>query len=194
MTSTNVAKNKGLPLLAWSVQAPLYDVNNQQYNYAMTDYKDFKQSHEEFKKSHRLGIEDRTNENGLLWYAQDYYNTYVVVSKEIPIKLLTVKLYLLCHSIELAIKSWLRREGYSVKELVKFDHDLVALIHELIEKFEVKFPKEVVATIALINYYYDTKQLEYFDRGSKTFPDLEYLRYCAELVLHKARTRINEKN
>lgn len=160
----------------------------------MSTYQEFKKSHEEFKKAHRSGAEERTDENGLLWYAQDYYNTYMVVSKEVPIKLLSVKMYLLCHSIELAIKAWLRKEGYTVKALRKFDHDLIALIHELIDEYNADFSKEVISAIALINYLYDTKQLEYFDRGFKTFPDLEYLRYCAELVLYKARERIQEKS
>lgn len=158
----------------------------------MSSYPISRQRHEEFKKAHKFELEERTNERGLLWYAEDYYSTYVVVAKEVPVKLLTVKLYLLCHSIELSLKSWLRNEGYTVKDLMKFDHNLMALIYELIDKFKVKFPKEVLSTIELVNYYYDTKQFEYFDRGSKSFPDLENLRYCAELVLYEARNKIRK--
>lgn len=148
--------------------------------------------HAEYQKAHRLEIEERTTDRGLLWYANDYYQAYLTLREAHPkdTELMSPKFYLLCHALELAFKSWLRKEGYTVKQLVKFDHNLIALLSEIIDKHNVIFPPDAVQAIDLANDYYNTKQYEYFTRGLKTVPDPDHLSMYVKLFLGMTKSHV----
>lgn len=137
-------------------------------------------------------MEQRTDDRGLLWYANDYYKSYLTLQEKYPdvTDLLSPKFYLLCHALELALKSWLRKEGYTVKQLVKFDHNLIALLAELIDNHGVIVPPDAIQAIELANDYYDTKQYEYFVRGAKTFPDPNHLSGYVRLFLGTTKSHV----
>lgn len=148
--------------------------------------------HEEYQKAHRQEVEARTDEKGLLWFANDYYQAYLTLQESHPkdVDLLSPKFYLLCHALELAIKSWLRKEGFTVKQLVKFDHNLIALLAELIDNHGVVCAPAMIQEIELANHYYNTKQYEYFVRGAKTLPDPSHLSSTVKMFLGMTKSHV----
>lgn len=158
----------------------------------MTYGDEAKLRHAEYQKAHRQGVEERTDEKGLLRFANDYYMAYLTLKQAYSkdIELISPKFYLLCHALELALKSWLRKEGYTVKQLVKLDHNLIALLSDIIEKYNVVFPPDAVQAIEQANYYYDTKQYEYYVRGSKSFPDPDHLASYVKLFLGMTKSHV----
>jgi hypothetical protein len=88
------------------------------------------------------------------------------------------------------MKSWLRHEGHSTKQLRDFGHDLMALLSELIEKHGVTVAPGSVQSIDLANMYYDTKQYEYFIQGSKSLPDPRHLSVYVKMFLGMTKSHI----
>jgi hypothetical protein len=128
----------------------------------------------------------------LLWFANDYYKAFLAL-QEGHVKdteLIIPRFYLLCHALELAMKSWLRNEGFTVKQLMRFDHNLIALLSELVDNHGVVLPPEAIQTIELANHYYNTKQYEYFVSGSKTLPDPAYLSTYVQMFLGATKSHI----
>jgi hypothetical protein len=148
--------------------------------------------HEEYKKAHYKEVEERTDDRGLLWFANDYYQSYLTLQETHPkhTELLSPKFYLLCHAFELTIKSWLRKEGWTTKQLRDMDHNLIALLAELIDNHGVVVPPDAIQAIELANHYYNTKQYEYFVRGAKTLPDPEHLSTYVRLFLGMTKSHV----
>lgn len=158
----------------------------------MTYGDEAKLRHQEYQKAHRQEVEERTSDRGLLLYANEYYQSYLALqsTNPKPTDLLSPKFYLLCHALELSFKSWLRKEGFTVKQLVKFDHNLIALLSELIDNHGIVVPPDAIQAIELANHYYDTKQYEYFVRGAKTFPDPDHLSSYVQLFLGMTKSHV----
>jgi hypothetical protein len=82
--------------------------------------------------------------------------------------------YLLGHSLEVGIKSFILSKGANQKCLRDIGHDLIKAVEWSkpcgIESY-FTFSNEQVEMIMLLNKYYKTKEFEYRKTGNKTFPD-----------------------
>lgn len=140
-------------------------------------------------------LEKRTTPQGLLRYAQEYFNAYKIINDKEPdkIKLYQVKFYLLCHAVELALKAYLKHKGYALKVLKsqKFGHDLKKLIDELMDKHQFLFSKDDYIRLCMINDYYCTKQLEYFRTGYKALPDIKEVEGITNLIVQVIFVRVH---
>tara|TARA_B110001469_G_C9586193_1_gene290805 strand:- start:673 stop:1128 length:456 start_codon:yes stop_codon:yes gene_type:complete len=95
----------------------------------------------------------------------------------------TPAFYLVSHSIELFLKSYLRGKNENLKELRKVGHDLVKALNQcedlgLNELIEIK--EESKAEIALLNQTYASKDFEYFKSGYYQLPYYERVCFFAE--------------
>lgn len=117
-------------------------------------------------------LEERTTARGLLNYAQEYYAAYELVQRQHPklTEFFAVKYYLLCHSLELTMKAWLRHRGVTYTEMKKLGHDLEKIMTVLYEQHQLLFSAESQAMIRIVNQHYSQKEFEYSLRGTKSVP------------------------
>jgi hypothetical protein len=103
----------------------------------------------------------------------------------------TPSYYLLCHSVELALKAFLKTKGFS-DDLMKskeLGHNLTRLMDESLRHGladVVKMDDTALEIIHVVDEYYRTKGFEYLLPGFKTYPRLEDL----EAVVKKLITEI----
>jgi len=134
-------------------------------------------------------LDERTSARGLLNYAQEYYAGYEVIQKNHP-KLtdyFAVKYFLLCHSLELTMKAWLKKNGLNYSDLKRHSHDLEKLMTTLHDKFQLQFDAKSQAMIRLVNQHYSKKDFEYALRGAKSVPEITDLAQTVHLLISKAR-------
>jgi hypothetical protein len=97
--------------------------------------------------------------------------------------------YLLGHSIELALKSFLLANGTSPGTLKKkVGHNLAKAAHRVINAGSNSVSpivQEHLGDIDLLNHYYQAKELEYRVTGSKTYPTKESLLAFLDAVIPK---------
>jgi len=90
-----------------------------------------------------------------------------------------VAYYLVGHSIELSLKSYLYAKNYDKNKLRrKFGHDLSTLLTECRKRKlgrEIKVKKKEAAAIELLNTAYKSKGFEYLEYGSYSFPEYDYI-------------------
>lgn len=143
---------------------------------------------------HTEEIEERTTPMGLWRYSYEYYKGYTIIKKAEPseLSLVPVKFFLLCHSIELAFKAYLKHKGYTVKQLKNFRHNLEQLMDELNSKHEINLSPNFVKVILDANVYYNSKQYEYFQSGYKILPDILNLENLARLFISKVEKKLRE--
>jgi len=137
-------------------------------------------------------LDKRTTPQGLLRYAQDYYRGFEIIHTQAPkgMEMYQVKFFLLCHSMELAMKSLLRLKGYSRKQLMNdFGHDLVKILQELGAN-EIIFDKKSYVVVSMANQLYKTKQFEYFQTGYKELPAITDLASTSHLFITKMLYRL----
>jgi hypothetical protein len=96
--------------------------------------------------------------------------------------------YLVGHSIELSLKSYLSAKGYSVNKLryKPYGHNLVSLVKESRKRKlgrEAKLNKYQIQAIELFNTVYQKKDLEYLTYGNYRLPEYWYIYEIAELLL-----------
>jgi hypothetical protein len=134
-------------------------------------------------------LEERTTARGLLNYAQEYYAAYELVQKQHPklTEYFAVKYYLLCHSLELTMKAWLRKKGATYTEMKKLGHDLEKMMIVLHDEHSLLFSAEGQAMIRLVNQHYSQKEFEYSLRGAKSVPVITELAGVVHLLISKAR-------
>lgn len=135
-----------------------------------------------------MSLEKTISAKGIFRFSVNYLDAYFIIKKSEPqwSKLFEVKYYLVCHSMELMLKSYLRDKGYSRKQLLEFGHDLMELALELKNKFSFPFQKSDMAYISNISSYYATKQFEYIQTGYKIISDLDEI----EEIVVRVRTMI----
>ena len=138
-----------------------------------------------------LIIPDRTNSMGLWTYAKAYLDAAkTVVSTSDKELVPTPVYYLVCHSIELILKAFLRGSGEELEGLKKIGHDLNRCLNKA-EKKGINqyycFTQSQKEAIDLINDYYGSKELEYISTGSKTFPKYKILDEIADGLLASLR-------
>jgi hypothetical protein len=124
---------------------------------------------------------NRTNSMGLWTHAQEFYVASCVLVQPEHSHLIDPSYYLISHSIELALKAFLRGNGISLDELKNFKklgHDLEKLLERAVslelELYLMLSQKDKFA-ISEINEYYKNKELEYIVTGYKSYPKIEFL-------------------
>ena len=117
--------------------------------------------------------------------AREFLDAAHLVRREKPVWFAPTY-FLVCQSIELSLKAFLRGSGYSDKQLRQLGHDLDACIAAArvadIES-HVSLSEAVVAAIGVINPYYDLKDLQYSMSGYKSYPPPESLLALAERLV-----------
>jgi len=105
--------------------------------------------------------------------------------------------FLVCQSIELALKAYLRGSGKDEDFLVnKCRHDIVITL-DAAEKCGltnlVKFEPPERAVLNLANQHYSSKALQFTIVGAYTYPDFEVLLMLAEKLITKIEAFCIEK-
>lgn len=123
----------------------------------------------------------KTTPVGLTRYAHDFFDSARALEDQLgkatsfelvsPIP----SLYLIGHSIELALKAYLLQHGLTLRELrhKQYGHDLHACqrkAKELGLDAIVSFHSAEEGAVELLNNLYSTKQLEYIVTGTKYMP------------------------
>jgi HEPN domain-containing protein len=124
-----------------------------------------------------MGKIDRTTPRGLWRYANEFFESAVLTRKEKG-KFFVPSYYLICHSLELALKAFLRAKGKHLPFLKRLGHDLEKLVVQA-ENYGISnhggISEKLKVSIKLVNQYYKTKQFEYISVGSKILPDIDIL-------------------
>ncbi|WP_252270984.1 hypothetical protein [Pseudomonas subflava] len=147
---------------------------------------------------------ERTTPIGLARYAHEFYGAAKAVevqsATENPRKLIPSipSLYLIGHSIELGLKSYLLNKGVQLRELrsKKYGHDLHAChrkAKELGLLSHVKFKPEEEGAMELLNQLYSTKQLEYIVTGAKALPIFEQVESFARTLINGVSIQVGYK-
>lgn len=123
----------------------------------------------------------KTTPIGLARYAHDFFDSARAVEDQLgkgtnfdlvsPVP----SMYLIGHSIELALKAYLLQHGLTLRDLrsQKYGHDLHACQIKAIElglATFVNFHPAEEGAFELLNNLYSTKQLEYIVTGTKYMP------------------------
>ena len=110
--------------------------------------------------------------------ARDFLEAAQIIRSQKPVAFFTPAYFLVCQSIELSLKAYLRGLGYSDRQLRAVGHDLVKCVEaaksEAVDE-HVDLSEPDLAAIALVNPYYLYKDLQYSTSGYKSFPDIDYL-------------------
>jgi hypothetical protein len=124
---------------------------------------------------------DRTPSSGLWSFANEYYRAALLVQVrgESVLAYTTVHYYLVCHSIELVLKAFLRAKGYWIQNLRdQFGHDLELALTEARKQGLGEFcsvSDEFVEHLRRANFYYRLKDFEYIVAGVMHLPSLDVL-------------------
>ena len=115
---------------------------------------------------------DRYTSMGISNDAREFLDAAHLVRRDKPVWFAPTYL-LVCQSVELSFKAFLRASGYSDKQLRRISHDLdkcVAAATAAGIENHIKLSKADVAVIAAINKYYRPKDLQYSRSGYKSYP------------------------
>ena len=124
---------------------------------------------------------NRTNAIGIARYAREFYATAIAADNDVGMKpgfeivAPIPVMYLVGHSIELGLKSYLLYKGVPLDDLPKkkYGHDLIKCFmkaKELGLLDVVNFEQGEIEGLEVLNELYSTKQLNYIVTGSKQFP------------------------
>ena len=103
--------------------------------------------------------------------------------------------FLVCQSIELSFKAFLRGSGYSDTQLRRIGHDLDASASAAIAAgvaSYISLSEQDIAAIAAVNPYYRFKDFQYSVSGSKSFPHPDVLLELAERLWQNLRVFCEE--
>lgn len=136
----------------------------------------------------------KTTPSGLARYAHDFFDSARAMENQLnnttPFELVSPmpSLYLIGHSIELALKAYLLHHGQTLRELrsMKYGHDLHACqkkAKELGLSGLVNFHPAEEAAVELLNNLYSTKQLEYIVTGTKYLPTFQLVESFARRLI-----------
>lgn len=130
---------------------------------------------------------------GLHRFAQEYLSIVRIPEKNTPFS--PVPYFLICRSIELSLKAFLRVKNIPMSKLRKkgiYGHDLETLLNNAkklgIDRC-VPFTKNIQKEIRKANEYYNNKEFEYYEalsgmKGYTELPDLLILKgFADELVI-----------
>ena len=134
---------------------------------------------------------------GFFVYASSYKRAAETLMAQGTSELLVPTIYLLAHSLELALKSYLLFKGVAAKTLAKqpYRHDVAHCLSEaeaqgLFGSKKLTVPqREAVASASAM---FDKKELNYFYEKPAVFPDMEALRSALHAILSAVFDRISE--
>lgn len=97
----------------------------------------------------------------------------------------SVRYFLYCHGIELALKAFLVSQGTTDKKLRRIGHDLIVAFKAArrYESFKLLFDDKDRNLLAWLNSYYKDKEFEYLFVGLKSYPIPEAVHELAERFL-----------
>ncbi len=126
----------------------------------------------------------------LIRYASDYYKAYEALVEKYPKfgDLFPVKYFLVCRSLELAMKAYLRESGLTKQEVKSHSHDLEKLM-KAVQVKGVVFSPIIQETIKFVNLTYRPKDFEYPEMGTKEVPELSPLASMVSLVINLATSK-----
>jgi hypothetical protein len=104
--------------------------------------------------------------------AREFLDAAHLVRREKPVWFAPT-FFLVCQSVELSLKAYLRGSGYSDKQLRQLGHDLdecVAAARAAGLESHVRLSHAEAAAIGMINSYYHSKNLQYSTSGYKSYP------------------------
>ena len=124
---------------------------------------------------------EKTTPIGLIRYAQDFYDCAIAADRVVGMRpgyeiiAPTPVMYLVGHSIELCLKSYLLFCGVSIKVLRNkpYCHDLTECYKKAKELglySHVELSKDDEEVIEILSALYSKKLLNYIEVGEKTFP------------------------
>ncbi len=140
---------------------------------------------------------NKQNEWTLWHYADEFFFAAEELEKSVnPDKLLTPSYYLYGHSLELAIKCFLYKNGTTLKELKNnIGHDLETALNNAKNKGIDKYiciDSAYKNVVQGLNKYYKTKELEYMTSSNKTFPPLTDVKDAVKKTLNALQYILSE--
>src|SRR5687767_4268582 len=102
--------------------------------------------------------------------AREFLDAAHLVRREKPVWFAPTY-FLVCQSIELSLKAFLRGAGYSDKQLRQLGHDLdacIAAARTVGVENHASLSEADVAAVGVINAYYHSKDLQYSISGHKS--------------------------
>lgn len=139
-----------------------------------------------------MSEDDRTSAIGLARYAREYFDAAIAADdvignrKGYEIHAPPPVMFLVAHSIELALKAYLRHQGFSVNDLRRQGHCLSEcwrLATERGVEDHVQLTREDLGILALISDLHASTQLRYIQTGFKEFPVFGPLEELAQKLL-----------
>jgi hypothetical protein len=135
----------------------------------------------------------RTTSFGMLRYAQQYFDGGVATYGLTKHRPSSVALFLMGHSIELALKAFLLAKNVPLSDLRSrdFGHNLEALLAEARLRGigdVVEITQIDAGVIHLLNIEYSTKRFEYIRTGIMTIPEWHLLEAVARKLAHELQT------
>lgn len=106
----------------------------------------------------------------------------------------TICYYLVCHALEIAMKSYLILDGWEEKKIRNISHNLKGLMKILKKGEYYIFTKQDEEYIIAVNKYYSKKDFEYLiTAGEKLFPNLKLLKELTWSIIRDSDRKIQEK-
>jgi hypothetical protein len=106
--------------------------------------------------------------------ARTFYKAYqkIFTKKEPPGEHYPVDCYLLCHALELGLKSLLINDGVNPEVLKKspYGHNLDRIVDDVLERKILDIEQDTYHIILMINRIYSSKDFEYFKTGIYRLP------------------------
>ena len=146
---------------------------------------------------------ERTTAIGLLRYAKDYFEGFKIISQKVPhgtsynpmVKLLPVKCYLVGHTLELLLKSFLLCSGVPLSNLKdKIQHDLMKCLEMANENGLNLVDNKETAIIRVLNSCYKDKEFEYSKDGAMTIPHLKDIEDVVDKMLVLVEQKVMPKS
>jgi hypothetical protein len=133
---------------------------------------------------------DRHSALGFYNLAEDFYRAGVHIAdsqerRDLKLRFSHVPYYLHTHSIELALKAFLRANGIEERELKgKFRHGLSDILRKCVElKLETRKPKRTAEVVSWLDELTRTQQFRYFEGGGIALPAPHEVREANERIL-----------
>jgi hypothetical protein len=139
-----------------------------------------------------MNEDNRTSAIGLARYARDYFDAAIAADDVIgnrtgyEIHAPPPVMFLVAHSIELALKAYLRHQGFSVNDLKKQGHRLDECWRLAVEngvENHIQLTEDDVEVLGLISDLHASNQLRYIQTGFKQFPVFGPLQELAKKLL-----------
>ena len=122
---------------------------------------------------------DRTSAIGLARYARDYYDAAIAADDVLGVRpgyeiiAPAPVMFLIAHSIELILKSYLRHQGVSLSDIRKKGHELVKCWEYSVAKGlteHIQLTDDDIDVLRLISDLHASTELRYIKTGYKQFP------------------------